>query len=100
MKDQPAPVTENGAAAPTPEATAAANEAKSRKTIEERIAETQAELKRLQDAKRKKDQEDRERNERELRSLLTKEKLDLTPAAIWRKALPDIKAALTRATSA
>jgi len=78
---------------------AAAKEAKARKSLDERIGEAEAELKRLKEAKRKKEEEERKRNDSELRALLANEKLNLTPAAIWRKALPDIKAALVRAAT-
>jgi len=95
MNDELAPQTVTAAA----EAIASAD-AKARKTLDERIEDAEAELKRLREAKRRKEQEDRERNERELRSLLAAEKLNLTPAATWRKALPEIKSALKRAATA
>ena len=75
----------------------AAKEAKARKSLDERIEDAEAELKRLREAKRKREEDERKRNEAELRALLAGEKLNLTPAAVWRKALPDIKAALARA---
>lgn len=76
---------------------ASAKEAKARKSLDEKIEEAEAELKRLKEAKRRKEEEDRKRNEAELRALLASEKLNLTPAAVWRKALPAIKTALERA---
>jgi len=79
------------------DAESAAKEAKARKSLDERIEDAEAELKRLKEAKRKREEDERKRNEAELRALLASEKLNLTPAAVWRKALPDIKVALARA---
>ena len=86
---------------PAPEVEAASvSEAKARKSLDDRIIETEAELKRLREAKRKREQADRERNEREVLTLLTAEKLIAIPSAAWRHALPGIKTALERASRA
>ena len=85
----------------TPEAAAtSASEAKARKSLDDRIEETEAELRRLKDARRKKEQADRERNEREVLALLVAEKVIATPSAVWRRAMADIKTALERASGA
>ena len=81
-------------------AEASPNEAKARKSLDDRIVETEAELKRLKDAKRKREQAERERNEREVLALLNSEKLIAIPSTAWRQALPGIKTALERAARA
>jgi len=77
-------------------ATAEENSAKAagRKTLEQRIAEAEADLRRLQDEKRKRDQAARDANTKAVQRLLSGEGLLAMDVEAWRRALPAIRKAL------
>lgn len=65
-----------------------------RKTLEQRIAEAEADLKRLQEEKRKRDLAAREANAKAVQRLLSAEGLLAMDVEAWRRALPAIRKAL------
>lgn len=65
-----------------------------RKTLEQRIADAEADLKRLLEEKRKRDQAAREANAKAVQRLLSGEGLLAMDVEAWRRALPAIRKAL------
>lgn len=71
-----------------------------RRSIEDRIADAEQELKRLVELKRRREREEREQRERELRELLKTEKVDEFAVSVWRAAMPRIRELLQQAATA
>lgn len=69
-----------------------------RKSIDDRIAEAEQEVKRLVELKRRREREAREQRERELRDMLRSEKLDEFPIAAWRATVVQMREMLERAS--
>jgi hypothetical protein len=65
-----------------------------RKTLEQRIADAQADLKNLLELKRSRDAQAKAENEKAVRRLLTAEGLIALDVETWKAALPGVRKAL------
>ena len=69
-----------------------------RKSLEDRLAEFEAQTKRVRKQMRVRDKQARAQFEKDLWGVLKAEKFDNVSIEVWRKAAPTIGAALTAAT--